>query len=307
MDSLLSAGEPWTVDPKAPNALKELGRQAEFCSGCNKTRHELGDASLQRCSRCHSVLYCSPTCQTSHWHAAHKAVCRQRARDREVMHDMVPTPSFVDEWAQWSRTSNAVLGRLVIIMMQDAAAARGVAPEVIGKTCCVFINAEYTPGTRLPFQIADDYSVVSFDELLDARGGDVDKQMQETVQGLKETAGGVADGDALILTTLVAVSRITRVIRHKTAPELLHLKMEGHQLSAREIVRILNDGFGGAGTTKPSASNRPVVEGNMVEFLAKIKAEQRKFSLEAGETYNEFVLNAVRMYGMPSELSRGFL
>lgn len=41
------------------------------CAVCRKR-----DGSLQRCGKCHSIYYCSATCQKAHW-PEHKAICRQ--------------------------------------------------------------------------------------------------------------------------------------------------------------------------------------------------------------------------------------
>ena len=42
----------------------------DFCPACNST------SATQRCSACHSVLYCGANCQKKHW-SAHKETCKK--------------------------------------------------------------------------------------------------------------------------------------------------------------------------------------------------------------------------------------
>jgi hypothetical protein len=47
--------------------------QTGACAACGSSSGA-SDAPFKRCSRCHSVKYCSPLCQRTHWQA-HKASC----------------------------------------------------------------------------------------------------------------------------------------------------------------------------------------------------------------------------------------
>ena len=51
------------------------------CEACGKKEEELGRGlQMMRCARCYSVSYCNGECQRADW-AAHKAVCKERAKE----------------------------------------------------------------------------------------------------------------------------------------------------------------------------------------------------------------------------------
>lgn len=58
----------------------ETAETATACAACGGGSSASGGA-LQRCSRCHSVKYCSVACQRRHWQS-HKAVCAGGAAGR---------------------------------------------------------------------------------------------------------------------------------------------------------------------------------------------------------------------------------
>lgn len=50
-------------------------RTVKYCEHCRK--HEPTDGPLfSKCSRCHTVTYCSKECQRAHWQQQHKKVCK---------------------------------------------------------------------------------------------------------------------------------------------------------------------------------------------------------------------------------------
>ena len=54
--------------------LKTVTTAERACAACGTTGDD-DDRKLRMCSACRLVLYCSPTCQRSHWNA-HKAACK---------------------------------------------------------------------------------------------------------------------------------------------------------------------------------------------------------------------------------------
>ncbi|KAF2459887.1 hypothetical protein BDY21DRAFT_407720 [Lineolata rhizophorae] len=46
------------------------------CASCGETKSKTG-RNLLRCSRCHTVQYCSQKCQRTHWKQAHKNMCKK--------------------------------------------------------------------------------------------------------------------------------------------------------------------------------------------------------------------------------------
>ena len=57
--------------PPAEPSASAGGGTASACASCGGC----SGAALKRCARCHSVKYCSATCQRAHW-TVHKASCR---------------------------------------------------------------------------------------------------------------------------------------------------------------------------------------------------------------------------------------
>merc|ERR1712008_392179 len=56
--------------------LADRAGTAVMCGSCSNV--ETGTASLQKCSRCGVVRYCSQECQSQHW-PFHKKVCKRLA------------------------------------------------------------------------------------------------------------------------------------------------------------------------------------------------------------------------------------
>ncbi|OCH94424.1 ankyrin [Obba rivulosa] len=78
--------------------------EADGCTVCTN------DNSLQWCSRCKTVLYCSARCQKAHW-AEHRKVCKQRvATVSQKYIQLLPSQSAVKE--ELSRVTHESLRRI---------------------------------------------------------------------------------------------------------------------------------------------------------------------------------------------------
>jgi hypothetical protein len=60
-------------DAGALSLLRAEAVAQRRCAACSGTERR-----LQRCARCHAVVYCSPACQRQHW-AEHKLRCKRLA------------------------------------------------------------------------------------------------------------------------------------------------------------------------------------------------------------------------------------
>lgn len=248
---------PSGFDSDSPD-WKKIGRDSEMCSGCSKSRGNQDSASfkLKHCSACRFVFYCSSECQVSHWKAEHKQVCKKRAKDLADAREVGTDPNFVPEFDQWLRSSEMLLDCLMITMMQDAvklASRPGapVAPEDIAQEFCVIANADYSPGTRLPFRVRDDYKLIRFV----GNEGTASPGLQEALNEFKDAAEGenMASTGFLCLRMLLSAGGVTRVLKsnlpQEGVKEIFDLPTGW---TAAEIVRDLNKGSGGTGTTKSS-------------------------------------------------------
>jgi len=61
-----------------------LGSEMKSCANCTNYCWKLPEdkASLQRCSRCKVIAYCSTQCQEEHWHNVHKQQCKYLAKQK---------------------------------------------------------------------------------------------------------------------------------------------------------------------------------------------------------------------------------
>lgn len=187
-----------------PPAMKNF-KPFDECGGCQKPRSHLGGARFKRCGGCRITVYCSTACQTAHWQNGHKQVCKKATKDLAEIQEAEGS-KFVADLKKWELGSQVLLHSLVFTMLQEAALreSRPGAPikptELLKHGFCVVLNVDYTPGSRPPFRIRDDYSLVSFD-VLEAQahdtigtGGDTFKELVKTMRGaVSELEGGGND------------------------------------------------------------------------------------------------------------------
>lgn len=252
-------------DSSPAEVMKTMARCTDGCHGCLRSRTNLGVASFMRCVACRSVLYCSSACQVAHWKAEHKKVCKKRAKDRAVSREAAAGPKFVDEFDQWTQSSQLLLDHMIIMMMYDAlasAARRGACVQAaeLTRDFCVVINADYRPGSRLPFQIRDDYKLLSFEDVL-RRGSVGNSKFQVVAKELRsawERQKLTSNGGRLVLNTFVTAGGaggVTKLLMTWVPPATFNgiigeADLLGNTVAA--VVSNINEGLGGTGTTKSS-------------------------------------------------------
>lgn len=249
-----------TTDSDDPNVFRKLSRSCERCKGCLKDRSDLADASLMGCKGCASMLYCSKTCQVSHWRKGHKNDCRKVANDLAKFQEACPIPSFLAEFIEWKRSSKILLFRLAVAIIRESASLPGACgtPEDLTRDFFVFVEADHTPGNRLPFRIRDEYSLGSIDTLEGISShpnctmsfAELAKTMRDTNP---EGEGKRPSSDFLILKMIVKVGNMSRAHMTNMPREYINDNIEGSEdVTASMLIMAINDGVGGVGTTKTS-------------------------------------------------------
>lgn len=249
---------------------KELSRSIETCGGCGYYRQELGGVSFKKCSGCHSVLYCSSPCQVSHWRKEHKAVCKEKAKNRaKIRKSCALGSTFLADYELWQRNSMSMLSSLYVIMLREAAssAARSgalVTTEDVTRDFCAILKADYTAGSRLPLRIRGDMMMVTLNSMAGVGCADWAKRLklQATVDRFREVAGreNATSHRRYVLKMLVIVDgaraglTVTRQIEI-FMPRSFLVKWGDRGVTAADFVKTINgdDGSAGAPQTKSSA------------------------------------------------------
>lgn len=259
---------PFGFELDSPDALKKLALSNEKCEGCLQSRSDLDDSRTKRCGGCHSFLYCSAACQLTHWQKEHKQECKKITTDRADVRGAAGS-SLVDDLEQWVWSSTSPLACLMGIMLHEAATSVSrpgalVTVEDLGHQNCVVVNADYTPGSRLPFRILDDYRLVSFEELEGSERSNrkyqtVLKEMREAAERDTELSRGLVPLNMLVNVDRPFGPGVTKVFMTKEPKEVFDnigdiAGPEG--MNAAVLVSRTNSGLGGVGTTKSSAASQ---------------------------------------------------
>lgn len=244
----------YDVGMDSPDAFKSLARMGERCQCCLKFRAELaeiGIMSFKQCGGCRSAFYCSSACQIVHWKKEHKKECKKRANDRAAVREVAPGPRFVADLEQWERSSQMLLIVMVAVMLQEEAArvsrpGAPVTPEDLADKYCGVADAEYVPGSPLPFQIGKDCNLMSFDGLAEVPG--MLKHLSDS--NAEAVEGGIISCDFIPLHMIVRVAGISRVITVMAPRDRLRGNGNDSDLgdtAVANLVDIINAGFKGAG------------------------------------------------------------
>lgn len=291
------------MDPRAPSALKDIGRLAVTCAGCSRNQATLGNAvSMKRCSSCRTVAYCSAKCQRAHWNAEHKRDCKQRTlalgRMRQDSGD-----AFVSDWEQWSKNSVPMLSMISLVALREKAAdagRAGLTAEVLADRTVLFLSLEYTAGGRLPFKVLDEYDLVGYGEEMKMIIPDMADQLAAVrANKLEKTPPGSA--------LFILCARMNQMVRimplNFSRAELRGAGTLGVGRTVKELLSVLNDGYAGAGTTRAAAGPAKPLTGKAAAMQLNIKADVRKWMAVAlqEKRYTFFTFHALQMYCKPKQ------
>lgn len=84
MDSGVPAPVPdWYEYSNVRMGPRKIGYDGCSNRGCKRT--ETVDQKFSRCSKCKVAIYCSRDCQIADWKIRHKKVCKEAAKEREMI------------------------------------------------------------------------------------------------------------------------------------------------------------------------------------------------------------------------------
>lgn len=206
----------------SPDYFRKLARSNQMGEGCNQSRSNLGNVSFRRCTGCRSVLYFSAACQLMHWRKGHKESCKSCARGLAEARKAGPFPKFVDELEQWARSSQSLLGHMTLRILQEAAVGflrpgAAVTPEdLTPRFFFVVVDADYIPGSRLPFKIRGKFSLCTFnvldtpEERARVRSDGLAKEFEKAAEEEKVASSGL-----LVLNLIVRAEGVRKVIMRR--------------------------------------------------------------------------------------------